>query len=151
LAEYNTRSLGGAPRLRIATGAQVRSWAYDPLGRPATDTMSVNGVLRFHRAYQYTQAGDLKQVTGKNYSSTGAIWADAAASYTYDKSHRLLTAVGPLSYSATMAYTATGNIQRAKIDGPASVKPRDVIYSYGDVDKQAVDRLLTNHSTTPSL
>ncbi len=139
-----TRSLAGAPRMRTsdaAFGGQQRTYAYDAIGRVIGDTISAmpGGVpsVPALRTYQYTQSGDLGQVTGHNLSTA------VDATFTFDPLHRLLTAAGPGPYNGAFTYSKSGNILSAHVSltGAAEVAPRDVTYDYGAVDPQAVDSL----------
>ncbi len=153
IADYGSRSTAGMPRSRgtgAGFGAQERVWTYDVLGRPSVDTIRAGANVRARRSYAFWQTGDLKSVTGGNWSHTGALLADAGAQYTYDGNHRLASASGTSGYAANLTYSRTGNIFTAKVAGPASVVPREVSYEYDETaiepdvlkrDPQAVNEL----------
>lgn len=142
LAAYQ-RSVAGAPRTRTSSYDQHRAWGYDVLGRVVSDRVfkpSTGGVSWSERTYGYDGLGELRIVNGQ----TNGVSAKAA--YEYDPRHRLLRAEGPSSasgtlYDAKFEYTAGGNLRRAKVAG-SDQPDRDVLYHYGDVDPQALDRLM---------
>jgi RHS repeat-associated protein len=164
VADYGERSLAGAPRKRKTGpefGGQEREWTLDRFGRPILDVVRVvpatgSPLVLSQRAYQYTQTGDLRSVSGFTLPGTDpngqpsppdtAHPFDATATFTYDRSHRVLTADGPSGYVARLTYSATGNIETASIRGPG-LPTRDVDYQYGAVDAQAVDRMVTATGT----
>ena len=135
------RTSARSPVRRASRGStydQRRAWAYDALGRsspicvfrPRTPRSSWS-----ERTYGYDGLGELRVVSGQ----TAGVSAEAP--YEYDSRHRLLRAKGPSNYLATFAYTAGGNVARAKVTG-SDQPDRDVNHHYGDFDPQAVDRLL---------
>lgn len=131
------RALAGAPRTRHAPFAnQNRAFTFDVLGRVTADVISANGAVVADRNYDFNQAGDLTTVSG----ATNGI--SAAASFTYDQQHRLRTASGPNGYSGTFTYSPAGNVLSANVDWNGAAEAREVTYAYGDVDPQAVDRLI---------
>lgn len=136
VADYQ-RALAGLPLVRTSSYGQTRTFAYDILGRPVTDIMTLAGQANplAERRYAYTHAGDLASVAGH----TNGVSANAA--YTYDAQHRLLSAAGPNGYQGNFSYSAAGNILSAKVTWSGSAASRNVVYSYGAVDPQAVDRL----------
>ena len=138
LAAYE-RSLAGAPRVHRSTYDQQRTWTYDALGRVVTDRVfqpSTNRSSWSERTYGYDGLGELRIVSGQ----TNGV--SAKATYEYDSRHRLLRAKGPSNYLATFAYTAGGNVARAKVTG-SDQPDRDVNHHYGAFDPQAVDRLVS--------
>ena len=135
VADY-TRNLAGLPVVRDSSYGQLRTYAYDVLGRPAGDTTTANGATVATRGYTYSDAGDLLSVDG----ATGDV--SAVASYTYDAQHRLLTATGPSGYRGAFTYSLAGNVLTAGINGVDVPQARNVRYEYGAVDPQAVDRLV---------
>jgi RHS repeat-associated protein len=136
VADYQ-RTLAGLPMARTSSYGQTRTFAYDTLGRPVADTVTLDGQANplAERRYAYTHAGDLASVAGH----TNGVSANAA--YTYDAQHRLLSAAGPNGYQGNFNYSAAGNILSAKVTWSGSAASRNVIYSYGAVDPLAVDRL----------
>lgn len=132
-----TRSLAGAPRIReSAFAAQQRTFTYDSLGRVTADGIEASGTTIANRSYAFDQSGNLTTVSG----ATNGI--SAAASFTYDQQHRVRTASGPNGYSGIFTYSPAGNIQSADVSWTGSTESRQVRYEYGDVDPQAVDRLV---------
>src|SRR5690606_35720051 len=129
------RNLAGLPMERNTSYGHMRTYGYDVLGRPTGDTTSVNGATIATRGYAYSDAGDLRNVTGE----TNGV--SATANYAYDARHRLLTAAGPNGYDATFSYSPAGNVRTADITWNGSSEARDVTYAYGQTDPQAVDRL----------
>lgn len=135
VADYE-RSIASQPRTRLTSFSQSRQYSYDILGRPIQDrVLGLRGPIAT-RTYVYTDAGDLKAVTGTTDS------VSAAASYTYDTQHRLKTASGPNRYAARFAYSLAGNVLTAAVTWEGSPATRNVRYEYGRVDPQAVDRLV---------
>ncbi len=130
------RSLAGQVIVRNSDYNQARKAGYDILGRPDIDEINGGQQREASRSYTYNDSGDLTQVNGVN----GARSANAA--YTYDRLHRLLSADGPMDYSGTFTYSPTGNIRSAQVSWEGSPATRNVLYEYGDVDPQAVDRLV---------
>lgn len=135
VADYY-RSPSGLIRERLSSYGQQRSITYDILSRPETDQVMANGATIAQRTYGYNDAGNLRSVTGQ----TNGVSANA--SYTYDAQHRLRTASGPNGYQGTFTYSFAGNIKSADVTWQNSTATRNVQYEYGDLDPQAVDRLV---------
>lgn len=135
VADYD-RSVAGFPRVRTTSFDQNRSFTYDPLGRHLTDTIVANGAEIATRGYTYSDAGNLTEVSG------GTSGESAAAFYTYDSQHRLLTANGPNDYSAAFSYSPAGNIVTADVTWMGSPHTRNVRYEYDPMEPQAVKRLV---------
>ncbi|MEM7133158.1 MAG: RHS repeat-associated core domain-containing protein [Chloroflexota bacterium] len=129
------RNLAGLPIVRKSSYGQLRTYGYDVLGRPTSDVTTVNDTEIASRGYTYSDSGDLLNVSGE----TNGV--SAAASYSYDGQHRLLTASGPNGYSAAFNYSPTGNVNTANVTWNGSTETRDVSYVYGATDPQAVDQL----------
>lgn len=138
------RSLAGPPRTRTIGYGQLRQWTYDVLGRVVADriTLTAGGIVKSARTYGYDGFGELRTITGDNDG------IDAGAMFTYDAVHRLTAAEGPGAYTATLAYSAAGNITRATIAGVDGAA-RDAAYHYGAVDPQAVDSLTVATTGAP--
>ena len=144
VADYE-RSLTGMPRTRNTSFEQRRVWDYDAAGRVKADLIfRIPWVLHSELAYDYTDTGDLRQVTGQTHGQP------ANFKYAYDARHRLLEAQGiGAPYEGSFTYTSAGNVATARVKGPSAVTPRDVDYEYGLVDPQAVDKLTdVNNGTT---
>lgn len=129
------RDLIGLPSTRTTDYGQTRDFTYDVMGRPSIDNVSSNAATIAHREYSYTDSSDLSHVTGH----TNGI--SAKAQYTYDKLHRLTDAQAPNGYLGSFTYSPTGNVLSGNVSWNNSAQTRDVSYSYGQVDAQAVDRL----------
>lgn len=144
VADYE-RALSGLPLTRGSAFGQVQTFSYDNLARPLTDSVIVNGGSSplANRNYVYSDSGDLESVVGQ----TNGV--NANANYTYDAQHRLLTAAGPNGYQGEFSYSAAGNVLSADVTWTGSTETRDVAYSYGATDAQAVDHLqdLATNST----
>ncbi len=139
VADYD-REMTGLPRVRKTDFGQVRNYTYDALSRPLTDVLTLNGQVTplAERNYSYTEAGDLAAVVGH----TNGVSANAV--YGYDAHHRLLAADGPNAYRGRFSYSPTGNVRSADVSGARSIQARNVNYTYGQVDPQAVDELVDN-------
>jgi RHS repeat-associated protein len=135
VADYE-RSLAGLPLARGSSYGQTRTFTYDSLGRPLTDVVTVNDSPLADRSYTYNDSGDLVGVEGQ----TNGV--SAAATYTYDAQHRLLSASGPNGYTGAFTYSAAGNVQTAEVSWNGSAENRHVRYEYGAVDPHAVDQLI---------
>ena len=137
VANYE-RELIGLPLARNTDFGQTRSFTYDVLARPLTDNVNLDGISEMlaERSYDYSGAGNLENVTGH----TNNVIADAT--YTYDLQNRLLTANAPNGYEGNFTYSATGNVLSADVEWNNAAETRNVSYSYGQVDPQAVDELL---------
>lgn len=135
LADY-TRTVAGAPRLRTAHWDQRRTWSYDAMGRVTYDRVYSNaGTTWAERDYGYDGFGELLATGGQ------VAGLDAEATYAYDARGRVKNAQGPDAYTASLTYSAAGNVLTANVMG-APGGTRDVSYQYGAVDAQAVDRLV---------
>lgn len=136
VADY-TRNVAGLPTLRATDFSQEQAYGYDNLARPATMQVNAGASLDLYaqRGYLYSDSGDLLAVTG---SSDGL---DAGATYQYDSLHRLTNAAGPAGYSGDFTYSAAGNVLSVEVSGLNSAENRNVTYSYGISDPQAVDQL----------
>lgn len=137
VADYD-REMTGLPELRRTDFGQTRSYTYDALARPLTDVLTLNGqtTALAERSYAYTDAGDLAAVVGQ----TNDVRADA--DFGYDAHHRLLSADGPNGYSGRFTYSPTGNVRSADVTWDGTSEARNVNYTYGQVDPQAVDELV---------
>ncbi|WP_447971726.1 RHS repeat-associated core domain-containing protein [Nitrospira sp. M1] len=136
VANYE-RELIGLPLARNTDFGQTRRFTYDALARPLTDSVQLDGSIEMlaERSYEYTGAGNLGNVVG----NTNGVSANAT--YTYDRQHRLLTAVAPNGYQGNFTYSSTGNVLTANVVSANAAETRNVSYSYGQVDPQAVDTL----------
>jgi RHS repeat-associated protein len=133
------RSHAGQPRTRRSSYSQVRRYDYDALGRVAGDQIAVaTGLPIATRSYDFTDAGDVKAVSGH----TDGV--SAAAGYTYDARHRLTTASGPRGYAGSFTYSDAGNVLTAAVTWNGSTESRNVRYEYSATDPQAVERLVDN-------
>jgi RHS repeat-associated protein len=132
------RSLAGQVRVRESDFRQHRVFEYDSLGRPIRDDIRGGSrmPLRAWREYDYSGSGELIAVRGQNLD------LDASAAYEYDGLRRLVSANGPRGYAGEFRYSPAGNVLAARVDWLDSLESRDVTYDYGDVDPQAVDRLV---------
>lgn len=136
VADYGTRALAGAPRSRTTDAIynQRRDWTFDVMGRAVTDNVKWSSTTRSARTYAYFQSGDLSSISGQTDGT------NAAATFSYDKTHRLLHATGPSSYNGTFTYSKTGNVLTANVSYTGGPN-RNVSYTYGATDPQAVDTL----------
>ena len=136
VANYE-RDLIGLPLVRNTGYGQTRSFTYDALARPLTDSVKLDSgaTMLAERSYAYTGVGNLASVIGH----TNGV--DAKASYTYDLQHRLLSANAPNGYQGSFTYSPTGNVLSANVSWNNASETRNVNYSYGQVDPQAVDTL----------
>jgi RHS repeat-associated protein len=137
VADYD-REMTGLPEMRRTDFGQTRIYTYDALSRPLTDVLTLDGqpTALAERSYAYTDAGDLAAVVGH----TNGVSANAV--YGYDAHHRLLSADGPNEYRGRFTYSPTGNVRSADVTWADASQARNVNYTYGQVDPQAVDELV---------
>lgn len=137
----NDRSLAGQIRTRNSDFSQTREYDYDDMGRPRNDEVLAGSTntSQVKRTYSYDSVGNLVTVNGFNAGVSGSVLADA--SYSYDALQRLLNAAGPVGYTGEFSYSKAGNVNSADVDWTDSSHTRDVTYSYGNIDPQAVDKL----------
>jgi RHS repeat-associated protein len=152
IADYGVRLAAGAPGQRATGLGQRRAWKYDKLGRPILDeifakpTGASAEVAYLSRAYTFDGLGDVKTITGfTRTSSASTSPVNISGTFGYDKAHRLVSAsqsiTGQATYTANLTYSKTGNISTANIQGVGGISNRNVQYSYGARDPQAVDAI----------
>ncbi len=146
LANYSYNMVRGMKERRSDFSQNV-ACTYDPVGRLKSYDLESAGKIVLHRKYDYSRNGDVISIGAEDHLQPGPGFTNWTYQFRYDEMHRLKhTDTGDAiwsgaKYQADFEYTPSGKLNTAKIEGPESIHPRDVIYFYGDgagADPQAV-------------
>ncbi|WP_322572094.1 hypothetical protein [Rhodohalobacter sp.] len=137
VADYE-RNIAGLPITRENAYGQTRQYTYDVLSRPLTDALTLNDQAETLMRAHATNTRILEIVVDVEGRTNGV---SADAHYEYDVHDRLISATGPNDYQGQFTYSETGNILSANVSWEGATHTRNVKYSYGQLDPQAVDVL----------